>query len=73
VVPPCVDEDGEGDDHKRRDGDHRVAQDSSEDHARRVCSDGHYHHGPRASRSARARERSEADARREWELSPGPT
>ncbi len=65
MVPPRVDENGERYDRERHPGDHRGTDDSSEDHARRVGSDGQHHHGPRTSRWARARERSQADARRE--------
>jgi hypothetical protein len=40
VLAPRVNEDGDGYNHERRDGDRRVTQDSSEDQARRVRSDG---------------------------------
>jgi len=58
-----MDEDGGSYNHERLDGDPEFTQDSSEDQAHRVRSDGQQHHGPRASQWARARERRETLAR----------
>ena len=65
VMPPRVDEDGESYAEERHERDQGVAQDSSEDHTRRVRSDGQHHYGPPASQWARARERREAGSWRQ--------
>src|SRR5580704_2110403 len=72
VLPPRVNEDGEPHKNERHPSDHRRTNDSPEDHARRVRSDGQEHHGPCASRLARAPERREANTRREGEPQSGP-